>query len=90
MQITFLRVAAAIAKLDSSRSYPKASSEDAAYIHQLRAAHRHGVFEPFSAEAQELNRWLLSVRAGPELSRLSWDAFMQTGVVDSESLRKVR
>ena len=90
MQITFLRVAGAIAQLDFDRSYPKASSEDAAYIHQLRAAHRHGVFEPFSDEAQELNRWLLSVLAGPELCRKSWDAFMKTRAIDSESLRKVR
>jgi hypothetical protein len=76
MQIRFLRVARAIASLDPDKNYTRASSEDGTYLHQLGAAQRHGVFEPYSDEARELNDWLMSVRAGRELCREVWDAFM--------------
>ena len=76
MQIRFLRVARAIASLDPDKKYTRASSEDGTYLHQLGAAQRHGVFEPYSDEARELNDWLTSVRAGRELCREVWDAFM--------------
>lgn len=76
MQIRFLRVARAIARLDPKKAYPRARSEDATYLYQLGAAQRHGMFEPFSEEARELNDWLTSVRAGRSLCREVWGAFM--------------
>ncbi|MGB3457218.1 MAG: hypothetical protein WBG08_07950 [Litorimonas sp.] len=76
MKITYLRVAVAIARLDDTHNYRRASSPDAAYLHQLGAAQRHGVFEPFDAEARELNAWLSSVGAGRQLCRDAWDLFM--------------
>jgi hypothetical protein len=76
MQIRFLRVARAIASLDPDKTYPRASSEDATYLHQLGAAQQHGMFEPYCDEARELNDWLMSVRAGRALCREVWDAFM--------------
>lgn len=86
MQITYLRVAGAIARLDPDKSYPKSSSADAAYLHVLGASQRHGQFEPFDADAQELNAWLLSVTAGRTLCRDVWDAFMAQ-VPKAEPLR---
>jgi hypothetical protein len=79
MQIRFLRVARAIAQLDPDRDYPRASSEDATYLYQLGAAQRHGMFEPLSEEARELNAWLTSVRAGRLLCCEVWGAFMLCG-----------
>lgn len=76
MQIRFLRVARAIARLDPEKDYPRASSEDATYLYQLGAAQRHGMFEPYSDEARELNDWLTSVRAGRLLCCEVWGAFM--------------
>lgn len=76
MQITYLRVAGAIARLDPDKSYTKSESADAAYLHVLGASQRHGQFEPFDPDAQELNAWLLSVTAGRALSRDAWDGFM--------------
>jgi hypothetical protein len=77
MQITHLRVAGAIAQLDPNKAYPKASSADTVFLHQLSASQRHDQFEPFSHEACELNAWLLSVMAGRELCHDAWDAFMR-------------
>jgi len=77
MQITHLRVAGAIARLDPNKTYAKASSTDTVFLHQLSASQRHGQFEPFSDEARELNAWLLSVTAGRELCHDAWDAFMR-------------
>ncbi|GLQ24141.1 hypothetical protein GCM10007853_20150 [Algimonas ampicilliniresistens] len=76
MQISSLRVARALAQLDLSQRYAKASSKDAVYLHQLGAAQRHGVFQPFDADARELNDWLQSVRAGRTLCRAAWDCFI--------------
>lgn len=76
MQIKFLRVARAIARLDPDKDYPRASSEDATYLYQLGAAQQYGLFAPFSDEAQELNDWLTSVQAGRLLCREVWGAFM--------------
>jgi hypothetical protein len=80
MKITSMRAALAIARLDHHRVYPKASSPEAVYLHQLGAAQRHGVFEPFDHDATELNNWLLSVQAGRELCRDTWDMFMDDNV----------
>lgn len=76
MQITYLRVAGAIARLNPDKPYPKSISTEAVYLHQLGASQRHGQFEPFDEDAQELNAWLLSVTAGRALCRDAWDAFM--------------
>lgn len=76
MQITYLRVAGAIARLDPDKPYLKSASDDAVYLHVLGASQRHGQFEPFDVDAQELNAWLLSVTAGRTLCRDAWDAFM--------------
>lgn len=76
MKITYLRVAGAIARLNPDKPYAKSISTEAVYLHQLGASQRHGKFEPFDQEAQELNAWLLSVTAGRELCRDAWDAFM--------------
>lgn len=76
MQISSLKVARALAQLDLSQRYEKASSIDAVYLHQLGAAQRHGVFQPFDADARELNDWLQSVRAGRALCRAAWDCFI--------------
>ncbi|GLQ20602.1 hypothetical protein ACFFUB_00950 [Algimonas porphyrae] len=79
MQITSLKVGRTIARLDLTRRYARASSVDAVYLHQLGAAQRHGIFEPFDADARELNDWLLSVQAGRELCRAAWDVFVTDG-----------
>lgn len=85
MQIRFLRVARAIARLDPDKNYPRASSEDAAYLHRLGAAQQHGMFEPFTEEARELNDWLISVRAGRQLCREVWDVFMLSDPLSAPS-----
>ena len=79
MQITFLRVAVVIMRLDRAHHYPKAQSKDAVYLHLLSAAQRHEVFEPFNADAAELNRWLTSIQAGRALCHDAWDIFMDEG-----------
>lgn len=79
MQITFLRVAVVIMRLDRAHHYPKAQSEDAVYLHLLSAAQRHNVFEPFDPEAAELNHWLTSIQAGRSLCHDAWDLFMDEG-----------
>lgn len=79
MQITFLRVAVVIARLDPGRKYPKARSKDAVYLHQLSAAQRYDVYEPFEPDAAELNAWLSSVQAGRSLCHDAWDLFMDAG-----------
>lgn len=76
MQITYLRVARAIARLNPDKLYPKSISTEAVYLYQLGASQRYGQYEPFDAEARELNAWLLSVTAGRALCRDAWDAFM--------------
>ena len=76
MQISSLRVTRAISQPDLSQRYAKASPKDAVYLHQLGAAQRHGIYQPFDANARELNDWLLSVRAGWALCRAGWDCFM--------------
>ncbi|MEL6687432.1 MAG: hypothetical protein AAFP97_07405 [Pseudomonadota bacterium] len=82
MQITFLRVAVVIARLNPDQPYPKARSKDAVYLHQLSAAQRYGIYEPFEQDAAELNRWLTSVRAGRALCHDAWDLFMDEGTQD--------
>jgi hypothetical protein len=82
MQITHLRVAVAIARLDSEKSYNRATSVDGTYLYILGAAQRHGVFEPFGEEARELNAWLTSVHAGRDLCRDAWDGFMERRAQD--------
>lgn len=86
MKIVSVRVARTIAAIDTSKRYCSASSDDAVYLHQLGAAQRHGIYEPFDADARELNAWLLSVRAGRALCRDAWDHFMDRG--DSEAARR--
>lgn len=80
MQITYLRVAAVIARLDPDRRYPKARSKDGVYLHLLSAAQRHNVYEPFDREAVELNDWLTSIQAGRALCHDAWDLFMDVGL----------
>lgn len=80
MQITYLRVAVVIARLNPDRNYPKARSKDAVYLHQLSAAQRYGIYEPFEPDAAELNRWLTSIQAGRALCHDAWDLFMDVGV----------
>ena len=69
------RVRRAISRIDMTRDYKKASSPEAVYLYQLSAAQKHGVFEPFDAEASELNAWLLARQAGRELVEAAWAAF---------------
>ena len=90
MQIRSMAVGRAIARLDLTRRYDKAASDDAIYLYQLGAAQRHGVYPPFDADARELNDWLQSVRAGRELCRAAWDAFMMDAADDSAQQGKRR
>ena len=76
MKITSDRVRRAISRIDASREYARADSPEAVYLYQLSAAQKHGVFEPFDADAKQLNAWLLEVQAGRELVQAAWDAFM--------------
>lgn len=80
MQITSMRVAIVIARLNWDQSYPKAQSKGAVYLHQLSAAQRYGIYEPFDEDAAELNRWLSSIQAGRALCHAAWDLFMDDGV----------
>ena len=76
MAIVSARVRRAIGRLDRKREYAQATSPESIYLYQLSAAQRHGIFEPFDDEAEELNAWLLSMRAGRDLVNDAWDAFM--------------
>lgn len=84
MQITSLRVGRALARLDLTRRYDRARSEDDVYLYQLSAAHRHEVYEPFDADAVELNAWLVSVRADRALCRAAWDSFMEEDAAQTQ------
>ena len=72
-------MARALARLGTGRNYAQAASPEAVYLYQLSAARKHGVFEPFDADAQALNGWLLSVRAGKGLVEDAWAAFIAEG-----------
>lgn len=76
MKIRSPRVARAISLIDITKAYSVARDSDATYLHLLGAAQRHGIFEPFDAEARELNAWLTSVSAGKTLCRDAWDHFI--------------
>ena len=76
MDIDSERVRRAISRIDTARSYGRSDSPEAIYLYQVSAAQKHGVFEPFDADAKALNAWLLHVRAGRELVQAAWDAFM--------------
>ena len=82
------RLTRTIANLDPRREYPRVKRAEDVYLHILSAAQRHGIFEPFDAEARALNLWLTKKRGGRELCRDAWDSFMAEAPFEMRTTRK--
>jgi hypothetical protein len=75
------RVIRALESLNIDDSYEPAPSNDAVYLYILSASNRHGVHQPFDAEAAALNDWLIKARANKRLVDEAWAAFINAGAV---------
>lgn len=66
------RIDAVIASVVTQDDWDVATSPDAAYLYQLRAAQNMGFFEPFSPEQTALNDYLAARHAGLKLCDYAW------------------
>lgn len=71
-------MAAIIECIEAVNDWDEAETSDKRHFYQLRAAHKVGIFEPFTTEQQSLISYLDNRNAGRRLCDYAWRLYAQS------------
>lgn len=72
------KIDAIISSMDVGPAWEKASTAEATYMYQIRAAMNMNIYQPYSDEQKALNQCLTDRQAGLRLCDYAWRLFVQS------------